>query len=156
MTDLDQLIKETEQSLKTELDNDKLILQIRDIMVQAYSEKFDTWTEESISGILLRLSTLLYGLSPKIESSRMSYNQSYGWRKFEGARRYLELKDMTVSEKTQIVEHHIQGIRQHEVYHSYLSETLKRLHDDCSRLVSVLKSVLRVKERERFTAALQT
>ena len=155
-TILDELIEKTYQALKTEMDADKLIPLIRDLMVEAHTQEFEQWSDSRIAEVLVNMTTLLYGLSPKIETARMAYNQAYGYRKFKGAKRYLEIKEGTVAEKESTVEKFITDERQAEVYYSYLSETLRRLHDDCSRLVSVLQSVIRIKEREHFTANITT
>ncbi len=148
LSELTTHIEESISKLDQEIHNDGVIIAMAKEIKMLKDIKYDALGCDDIAKLILTLGIQLTYLSKRIERYKFEYNNAYTFRKIRGAKLYNEVEAITVRDRESLVEYELRDIRNFEVYAAYKNDVLNNIHNDISRLISILQSVLRVKERE--------
>ena len=156
MEELQKKIDAAIAKLMDYTDNDDVCQKIAEIVVALNSRDLSTWTADDLSRAGMKLSLLLLNLSNAAETAKMSYNMSYTYRKFKSASRYLEIQEGTNGDKNMICNKYVNDIYGKELEEEYKAGTLKLLHQDIERIVSVIQSRIKMLISEQINISKTT
>lgn len=98
--------------------------------------------KETLLSIAYSIAVILVPIGQHVADSSMYHNASYFCRKIKGARVSFDYEG-TVKDKEAQEKLKTENEYQEEIYYNYRNEILKYLHDDLSRIVTILQTIIK-------------
>lgn len=102
-----------------------------------------------------KLAVLQFNLSDIYIESKMEYNTTYCFRKFDSAVHYLSLSDGTQKQKEALATKHVQDTYKNEIYKNLKAEKLSYLYRNVDRLISLLQTRISMLKSQQFQSNVQ-